>query len=155
MSTLLIKQITLVLSAGTIISLLGIRVGLAAHNQKALQEMGSNQKDFAQFFKRIHRETPYLVLVTSGYRDAETQKRLYRQNPQNAKPGHSPHQAKRAMDINLISLHGLIRKADSKEVWEATGVPKIAEEMGFRWGGNFRNYHDPVHFDLPRSGLSK
>lgn len=153
MSTLLLKQIGLVLSAGTIVSLLGLRIGLAAHNQKALKEMGSNQDEFAQFFKKVHKETPYLIFVTSGYRSNEKQKRLHAQNPKNAKPGRSPHQAKRAMDINLISLKGFIRKADSKETWEATGVPQIADEMGFRWGGNFRNYHDPVHFDLPKSGL--
>ena len=153
MSSLFIKQTILLLSTGAAVSVLGLRIALATHNQKALNEMGTNKDEFVQLFKRIHKETPYLVFVTSGYRSHEKQKKLYAQNPKNAKPGHSPHQAKRAMDINLISWRGLIRKADTKERWEETGVPQIAEEMGFRWGGNFRSYHDPVHFDLPSSGL--
>ena len=115
MSYLLLKQTMLIISTGAAVSLLGLRIELATHNQKYLNEMGTNQPEFSQLFKRIHKETPYFVFVTSGYRSHEKQKKLYAQNHKNAKPGHSPHQSKRAMDINLISWNGFIRKADSKE----------------------------------------
>ena len=136
----------------------GVMFGMAAygifsyklhqHNQRYLREMGPNKAAFEDLFQQIERDTPYLVLVTSGYRSHEEQVRLKKQNSKNASPGRSPHQFHRAMDINLISVQGLIRKSDSKKRWNATGVPQIAKQKGFRWGGDFRNYHDPVHFEV-------
>jgi hypothetical protein len=124
---------------------------LERHNRKLLEEMGENREDFETLFTKIRRETPYWVLVTSGYRSDAEQERLYALNKKNAKPGSSPHQHRRAMDINLVSIGGFVRKSDSKETWEATGAPGIARGLGFRWGGDFRNYHDPVHFEVRRS----
>ena len=123
---------------------------LKQHNQRFLKEMGENQAAFEELFQAIERKTPYRVLVTSGYRDHEAQVRLHKQNPKNATPGRSPHQFQRAMDINLISVRGLIRKSDSKARWEGTGVPKLAKDLGFKWGGDYKTYHDPVHFELRR-----
>ena len=118
------------------------------HNREKLNDMGTNQATFETFIKRVHKETPYTVYITSGYRSTEHQKRLYKQNKKNAKPGSSPHEYKRAIDINLLSMKGHIRKIDSKETWMKTGVPQIASDMGLRWGGNFKYYHDPVHFEV-------
>ena len=123
---------------------------LKQHNQHFLDEMGTNQAAFEALFQEIERQTPYRVLVTSGYRSHEEQVRLKKQNSKNATPGRSPHQFRRAMDINLISVRGLIRKADSKARWESTGVPQLAKERGFKWGGDYKYYHDPVHFELAR-----
>ena len=123
---------------------------LKQHNQHFLDEMGPSQEAFEALFQEIERHTPYRVLVTSGYRSHEEQVRLKKQNSKNATPGRSPHQFRRAMDINLISVQGLIRKSDSKARWESTGVPKIAKERGFKWGGDYKYYHDPVHFELAR-----
>ena len=123
---------------------------LTQHNQKFLQEMGENQAAFEALFLEIERQTPYRVLITSGHRSYEEQVRLKKQNSKNATPGRSPHQFHRAMDINLISVRGLIRKSDSKERWEQTGVPQLAKERGFKWGGDYKYYHDPVHFELIR-----
>jgi len=130
----------------------GLRLSLHKHNATKLDNLGSNQDKFEELIHRIHRETPYLVYITSGYRSTERQKALYKQNTKNARPGSSPHEFKRTIDINLIGPKGFIRKSDSKRTWQQTGVPKIADELGFRWGGNFNTYHDPVHFDLPNRG---
>lgn len=51
-------------------------------------------------------------------------------------------------DINATNGTSYLRKASSKEAWEATGIPNIARDMGIRWGGDFKTYYDPVHFDL-------
>ena len=134
-------------SAGTAASIL-----LERHNRAFLSDMGENRDNFEELFKQIRRKTSYRVLVTSGNRSHAAQERLYAQNKKNAKPGRSPHQHQRAMDINLVSLRGLVRKSDSKETWEATGVPELARDLGFRWGGDFRTYHDPVHFEVRRGG---
>ena len=131
----------------TVTYALGIR-RIHSHNHKYLMAMGDNHAEFEALFKAIEKETAYRVLVTSGYRSYEDQVLLKKQNSKNATPGRSPHQYKRAMDINLISVNGLIRKSDSKETWIATGVPQLAKERGFRWGGDFKTYHDPVHFEL-------
>jgi len=119
-----------------------------SHNHSFLIEMGDSQAEFEALFKAIEKQTGYRVLVTSGYRSYEEQVRLKKQNSKNAAPGRSPHQYKRAMDINLISFSGLIRKSDTKARWNSTGVPQLAKERGFRWGGDFNTYHDPVHFEL-------
>lgn len=126
------------------------KVAVKRHNQPYLDELGGNQAAFEELVRAIHAETPYLVLITSGYRTGEQQARLHAKNGKNAKPGRSLHEHQRAIDINLISWRGLIRKGDSKETWRATKVPEVAKKLGFRWGGDFKNYHDPVHFDLKR-----
>ena len=130
----------------------GFRVSLHKHNQSKLDALGKNQLQFEKLVHRIHKDTPYLVYITSGYRSTEHQKSLHKQNSKNARPGSSPHEFKRAIDINLIGIKGFIRKSDSKRTWIKTGVPKIADELGFRWGGNFKTYHDPVHFDVQNPG---
>ena len=32
-------------------------------------------------------------------------------------------------------------------IWHNSGMVPIAEEIGLRWGGYFRNNWDPIHFD--------
>ena len=124
--------------------------GLWKNNNDRLSEMGENQAAFRALFEEIEAQTPYRVLVTSGYRSSEQQARLHKRNPKNAKPGRSKHNHRLAMDINLVKWGKIVRKADSKETWLATGVPQLAKKLGFRWGGDFRSYHDPVHFELRR-----
>ena len=42
----------------------------------------------------------------------------------------------------------LLKKASSKAEWEKSGIIRVAKDMGFKWGGDFSSYHDPVHFYL-------
>lgn len=148
----IVTKIVLGIIAISSISFIAVRETIEQKNAAKLAQMGKNQADFEALIEEIHNTTPYVVYITSGYRSTKKQKVLYEQNPKNAKPGTSPHEFKRAMDINLIGPTGWIRKIDSKETWLKTGVPNIAKKMGFRWGGNFKTYHDPVHFDLPNKG---
>ena len=49
-----------------------------------------------------------------------------------------------------------MRKASSTKSWKDSGIVKIAKEMGFKWGGDFNSYHDPIHFylePLPRNDM--
>lgn len=146
-----LKIFSIGIAVVTILLLAGygsFRFAINKHNSEKLSEMGRNQTTFETFIKRVHQETTYTVYITSGYRSTEHQRRLYEEDDRNAKPGTSPHEFKRALDINLLSITGRIRKADSKETWMKTGIPQIAKEMGLRWGGNFKYYHDPVHFEV-------
>ena len=121
---------------------------LRFHNDQYLAEMGKNRDAFATLFDEIEEETGCWVLVTSGNRTREEQAALKKENASNAAAGRSRHERQRAMDVNLLCpTAGMVRKADSKERWEATGAPDIARARGFTWGGDYRSYHDPVHFE--------
>jgi hypothetical protein len=104
--------------------------------------------DIKEFFSWIEKNTPYSIIVTSGYRTFEKQAQLYRENNNNAKAGKSNHNYGFAIDINLRNKQtgAQLKKASSKSKWLATGIPQQAKKMGLDWGGDFNNYHDPIHF---------
>ena len=100
----------------------------------------------------------YLVHLTSGYRTYEEQRQLHAKDSRNAKPGNSRHEKGRAIDLNLISIKTrkqYTKKGSTLAEWNSTGIPQIAKELGFLWGGDkFRGYYDPVHFEIPDGGLN-
>ncbi len=53
-----------------------------------------------------------------------------------------------AGDLNLFRGLEHVKKKDDVQTWLNTGVPQLAQELGFRWGAYFQNNYDPVHFDL-------
>lgn len=103
---------------------------------------------FRKFIREVESRTGWKVIITSGYRTFAKQQQLKQENSNNAKPGGSWHNYGMAIDINLTKGNTTIKKANSKQDWNNTGVPQIAELLGFDWGGNFASYHDPVHFDI-------
>jgi len=103
---------------------------------------------FARFISDVEK-MGYEFIITSGYRSFEKQAQLKAQNPSNATPGLSTHNYGIAIDGVLYKDNRYWRKATSKKEWEATGVPKLARDVyKMRWGGDFTNYHDPIHFDM-------
>lgn len=140
----------ILLSSGALLSLRSLQ----KHNDRMLRLLPHNEAKFRALCEAIEK-TGNIVVITSSYRSTEEQERLYRENPKNAKPGSSPHEHSRAIDINLITVRGWVHKSDSVAKWNQTGVPQLAKKMGFRWGGDFTNYHDPVHFEIPKSALPK
>jgi hypothetical protein len=88
-------------------------------------------------------------VVTDGVRTAAEQAALHVANPKNAAPSaSSPHQAKRACDLNFYKGSTWLKKATSRATWEASGIITLAKLCGLRWGGTaFKSYYDPVHFD--------
>lgn len=104
---------------------------------------------FTNFIKDVEKETGYTVYITSAYRSFGEQADLKAQNPNNASAGNSFHNYGLAIDINGVK-DGVfeLRKSTSKEEWESSGIPAIAQRYNLRWGGNFSSYHDPIHFDL-------
>lgn len=112
---------------------------------------------FKKFIAEVETATPYKVLITSGYRSFQKQAELAK-NGQNAPAGKSLHNYGGAIDLNLISKKdgSSIRKADTSATWEKTGIVRIANKYGLKWGGNgnFGSYHDPVHFEIPLGGAN-
>lgn len=104
--------------------------------------------DVKDFFSWIEKNTDWEVIWTSGYRTFEKQAALHEENPNNAKAGESDHNYGFAFDLNLKNKKtGVqLKKASPKSDWEATGIIKQAKKMGLSWGGDYKNYYDPVHF---------
>jgi hypothetical protein len=116
----------------------------------ALNENYANR--FARFVDDIEKETDWKVEIISGLRTKQEQVQLKRENPRNAAVNKSRHVLGRAVDLNLYKRQGfrfmLLKKSSSKASWAATKVPEIAKRNGLLWGGTYRNYHDPVHFEI-------
>lgn len=104
--------------------------------------------DFKEFISRVEKELGLQIIATSGYRTWKEQAALKAANSKNAAAGDSDHNYGFALDVNVLNKDGknILRKATSKKKWEDSGIVKIAKKMGFKWGGDFQNYHDPVHF---------
>jgi hypothetical protein len=104
--------------------------------------------DFKEFISRVEKELGLQVIATSGYRSWEKQAELHKQNPKNASAGNSSHNYGFALDLNVLDKNGnnILRMATPKSSWENSGIVRIAKDMGFKWGGDFRGYYDPVHF---------
>ena len=107
---------------------------------------------FKQFVDEIQDKTDWEVSIISGYRSKEKQIQLKRNDPRNASSSKSRHVMGRAIDINLYRRDGLhriwLKKGNSTREWRRTGVNLIAEKYHLLWGGSYRNYHDPVHFEI-------
>lgn len=103
---------------------------------------------FRKFISRIENETDYNVILTDGYRTFAEQAQQHEIDPRNPEAGQGYHPYGMGIDINASNGTTYLRKSTPKQLWIDSGIPKIAQEMNLRWGGNFSNYYDPVHFDL-------
>lgn len=107
---------------------------------------------FEHFVNDIEKESGWKVRIISGLRSRDEQIQLKRDNPRNAPVNKSRHVLGRAIDINLYKRVGIntlwLKKFSSKASWQKTGVPAIALRYHLLWGGTYRNYHDPVHFEI-------
>ena len=91
----------------------------------------------------------YAVVISSGYRDSATQARLKKENPKNASAGFSLHEYGLALDLNLVKDGIWYNKNTPIATWNKTNVPQLAKtKYKMRWGGDFQNYSDTIHFDL-------
>jgi D-alanyl-D-alanine carboxypeptidase len=97
--------------------------------------------------KRIGR-----YLITRGYRTVEEQEILKKRDDRNARAGQSKHNFGKAIGINLYQSTWMtgkwLVKSSSKKRWEDSGILKIAKRYNLRWGGDFKSYYDPVHFEI-------
>lgn len=100
----------------------------------------------AKVLTEIEKKTGYVVDVTSGFRSTDLQSALSHDNPKNAKAGLSDHEYGFAVDINATKNGKRLVKASSRQTWIDSGIPKIFKDNGFKWGGDFKTYHDPIHF---------
>jgi hypothetical protein len=154
-----LKLLILILIATFFIWILvgvGIWVDVKITNWRRLSEIedvsASSYRTFSRFIDDIESETEWNVKIISGLRSKEKQRELMRENAKNASVEKSRHVMGRAIDINLYKKNWVTRiwlkKFNSKKDWRNTGVVKISEKYGLLWGGSYRSYHDPVHFEI-------
>jgi hypothetical protein len=125
-------------------------------NNKELEEIAKTEPHsgiiFKNFIAEIESKTDWNVVINSGLRSEEEQIELKKQNSKNASAGRSKHVKGKAIDINLYEKgwfpRNFLKKSDTKAAWEKTGVPDLAKQFGLKWGGDFKTYHDPVHFEV-------
>jgi hypothetical protein len=133
-----------------------LKIYSESKNEKALTEIKTMNPAaypiLKAFVNEIETKTDWNVLIVSGYRDEEKQALLKKMNPKNASAGKSKHNFGKAIDICVFRRKGLFTKwlikSSSKQAWEASKIPTIAKQYGLNWGGDFSNYHDPVHFEI-------
>ena len=127
----------------------GRKIYLSAKQENFIKDLHPQvQNKFRKLIDDIQKKTGWEMIITSGYRDFAKQASLKRQNPKNARAGYSEHNYGIALDMVAKKDGERLYKSSSKGKWLETGIPQIAKSMGFRWGGDFANYHDPVHFGL-------
>ncbi|MEI7524897.1 MAG: M15 family metallopeptidase [Mariniphaga sp.] len=146
----------IILSVGYFCFTVAYDLRIRYNNRNVLNNISGINKDcadrFELFISDIEKETSWKVEIISGLRSKEAQIQLKRENPRNAAVNKSRHVLGRAVDLNLYKLEGFqftrLKKSNSKASWLATKVPEIAKKYGLLWGGTYKNYHDPVHFEV-------
>jgi hypothetical protein len=118
----------------------------------------SAQQKLREFFTSLN-NAGISVQITSAHRYPSHQHRLRYadSNPNATTPCRSAHQFGYAVDINIAYWRFPDDGGESErivatkrgthsgpEYWAP--AEKIAKDMGIRWGGDFENNYDPVHF---------
>ncbi len=152
----LTATIIVVLISAWVLTGIGIWIDIKITNWRRLSEIkevnAGSYQTFNRFIDDIEDQTEWNVVIISGLRSKAKQKELLRENSRNASVDKSRHVLGRAIDINLYRKNWLwrvwLKKFNSKKEWRNTGVVRISEKYGLLWGGSYRSYHDPVHFEI-------
>lgn len=103
---------------------------------------------FSRFLYSLEEQYPgYKMTLNAIGRSFNRSKELKENNPKNATPGFSKHNYHAAMDFNITDPNGQIYKKQGNRIeWIKSGIPELAENCGLKWGGDFANYEDCIHF---------
>ena len=129
-------------------------------NSRSLNDLHPKVKPMVEEFIQKCADNGIDLLVTSTYRDHESQNALYAQGRTipgkkvtNAKGGQSWHNWRVAVDI--------VPMRNGKPVWGTTGtdgelwnkVGEIGESVGLEWAGRWKTFKEYAHFQYT-GGLS-
>jgi peptidoglycan L-alanyl-D-glutamate endopeptidase CwlK len=122
-------------------------------NSRNLEDLHPKVKDLAEKLIATCDEQGIDILVTSTYRDFESQSALYAQGRSkpgpkvtNAKAGQSFHNWKVAFDVVPLQ--------NGKPIWSTTGsaltiwrkIGAIGKELGLEWAGDWVSFKEFPHF---------
>jgi peptidoglycan L-alanyl-D-glutamate endopeptidase CwlK len=119
-------------------------------NSRSLDELLPEVKERVELFLRICKDNDIDLLVTSTYRDQESQQALYEQGRTtagkvvtNAKAGDSWHNWRCAIDVVPL-INGKPNWDGSDPVW--TKIGELGEQAGLEWAGRWRTFKELAHF---------
>lgn len=117
-------------------------------NSRSLDDLHPSVKLLCEAFLAKCRDAGIDIIITSTYRDLESQSAIYAQGRTapgnkitNAKPGQSFHNYRCAFDFVPI-VSGKAQWNDSK-LFKQCGV--IAEEVGLTWAGRWKSFPEMAH----------
>jgi len=118
-------------------------------NSRSLDDLVPPAKQRAQAFVEAAKAKGIDLLVTSTYRDSESQDALYAQGrttPGNivtrAKAGQSWHNYRCALDV--VPLVNGKAVWDDQAVWKQVG--EIGKSCGLEWAGDWKTFKEYPHF---------
>ena len=119
-------------------------------NSRSLDDLVPPAKQRAQAFVEAAKAKGIDLLVTSTYRDNESQAALYAQGRTtpgdvvtNAKPGQSWHNYRCALDVvALVNGKPIWNKKDP--IWQKIG--EIGKSCGLEWAGDWKDFKEFPHF---------
>jgi peptidoglycan L-alanyl-D-glutamate endopeptidase CwlK len=119
-------------------------------NSRSLDELTPPAKERVEQFLQLCKENDIDLLVTSTYRDHESQQALYEQGRTtagkvvtNAKAGDSWHNWRCAIDVVPL-INGKPNWDGSDPVW--TKIGELGEQAGLEWAGRWRTFKELAHF---------
>ena len=119
-------------------------------NSRSLDDLLPAVKERVQRFIEAAHAHGIDLLVTSTYRDNESQNALYAQGRTapgkivtNAKAGQSFHNYRCAVDVVPL-INGKPRWDVKDEVWQTIG--KLGKEAGLEWAGDWVKFKETAHF---------
>ena len=122
-------------------------------NSRSLDELNPIVKPKVEAFIAECKNHGIDLLVTSTYRDSESQNALYAQGRTapgkkvtNAKAGQSWHNWRCAVDIVPLRNGKPVWSTSGTdwEIWEAVG--NIGKESGLEWAGEWKSFKEYAHF---------
>jgi peptidoglycan L-alanyl-D-glutamate endopeptidase CwlK len=119
-------------------------------NSRSLDELAPPVKERVENFLNLCKENNIDLLVTSTYRDNESQQALYAQGRTtagkvvtNAKAGDSWHNWRCAVDVVPL-VNGKPNWDGSNPVW--TKIGELGNQAGLEWAGNCKTFKELAHF---------
>lgn len=119
-------------------------------NSRSLDDLLPQVKQRVEAFIKAADASGIDLLVTSTYRDNESQNALYAQGRTtpgkivtNAKAGQSFHNYRCAVDIVPV-VAGKPRWDAKDEVWQTIG--KLGKAQGLEWAGDWKRFKEYPHF---------
>lgn len=124
-------------------------------NSRNLNDLHPRVRAMAERFLGKCDDAGIDILVTSTYRDHESQAALYAQGRTapgrkvtNAKPGESWHNWRVAFDFVPMINGKPVWSTDGADwkLWETVGV--IGESVGLEWAGRWKKFREFAHFQF-------
>ena len=119
-------------------------------NSRKLDDLIPQAKERVERFIALCQEQDIDLLVTSTFRDNESQGELYEQGRSlpgkivtNAKAGESWHNYRCAVDVVPL-VNGKPNWDGSDPIWQTIG--ELGEQAGLEWAGRWRSFKELAHF---------